>query len=229
VTVLAVPATPPAEIELVPGEEKPRKRGKVIKASIRPETPRERLVRYLQQAVAVKSALIEGLEGMAQEVIDPGLRLTLGDHRALTGRQREELEARLRDLGSEPAGGKGALQRMLGWVWDTWQREPDDLDRSVQDLLKAMGSQEFEVSLSQSLVGLARALGDEATAEIAERHGRQKQEAVEQLRPFITTLAGLAVQMTAVARALRGPLKLEAEVTEEAPPAPQSVAPVGGP
>src|SRR5262249_15241967 len=150
----------------------PKKGMAVVKASVRPETPQERVLRYLQQTVAVKDAVLGRLEDMSEEVLDPALRQALGEHRALTGRQREEVEARLRRLGrgrAAASGGKGLLERMLGWVREGRPAEPDDLDRSTHDLLEALTAQEFEVEMSRYLGDLAQVLGDGATAALAER------------------------------------------------------------
>src|SRR5262249_5862438 len=97
--VTPAPVVEAAGAELVPGEEKPKKGMAVVTASVQPKTPQERLLHHLQQSAAVKGAVEEALGEMGPEVIDPNLRIALGDQRALTGRQRQELEARLRELG----------------------------------------------------------------------------------------------------------------------------------
>ena len=76
-------------------------------------------------------------EEAAPKPVPKGLRAALAEHRQLTHRQKEELGARLQALGGEANGGRGMMQRLVGWVWESWRREPDDIDRAVQNLLKA--------------------------------------------------------------------------------------------
>jgi len=201
-----------ASVELVPGEEKA-----AVKMSIRPESPRERLARYLHQAVSTRASSADSLKEMAGEVIDPNLAGVLRQHYELTVRQKDELERRLTELGGEAPAGKGVLDRVFGWFWERRGREPDDFDRTVQDLLEALAAQEFEAATSEALAGIATALEDPETAALASRHGEEKRSAVEQLRPFLTPLTGLAAHTTQVAQALRQPMVVEAEVMPVTP------------
>src|SRR5262249_44767502 len=116
----------------------------IIQVAVRrAERPIDRLVRHLQNAWGGQSEVGDALQDFSDDSVDPALRTALEEHRRLTQRQKDELEARLRALGSEPSGGKGMLQRFVGWVWESWQREPDDCDRSIQNLLKAIAASEF--------------------------------------------------------------------------------------
>lgn len=191
--------------------------GPVIRASVRPETPRERILRHLEQAWAVKDAVADALQRMADEVVDPGLRTVLEEQRDLTRRHRQELEERLRALGGQPGGGKGILQRLFGWVWESWQREPDDYDRTLQDLVKATTAQQAEVTLAQTLGTLAAAGEDAETAGLACRQQAEKQLAVERLQQFAGPLAEMAVRLPASARAAAQQILVEAGVTAPLP------------
>jgi hypothetical protein len=182
----------------------------VIQATLRTEGPGERVVRYLQAAQAVKAEVLDELQNLADESIDQDLRATFAGHRRLTQRQKQELEDRLRALGAEPANGKGTYQRLTGWVWGSWQREPDDYDRTIQNLLKAMSGQQFEVAMHWSLASLATATGDMETADLSGQHAREKRQAVEELEPFLQTLpeqaayVAEAMQQAVVAMAASG-------------------------
>jgi len=203
-----------ARLEGVAGEGE-----EVIKATIRSEPPRRRLIRHLNQAHSAESAVLNALQEASEHIIEPTLRTTLGEHRVLTHRHKLALETRLRALGVEPAtNGKGALEKMVGWIWDSWQREPDDFDHTVQELLKATAAEHFEVSMYGALGALATAVGDEETAALAHRHQEEKAEAVTALDGYAPSLAGLAEQMVGVASAADPEhVVIEAEVKPERP------------
>jgi chromosome segregation ATPase len=197
----------------------------VVRASVRPETPRERILRHLEQAWAVKVAVADALQSMADEVVQRELRAALAAQRELTQKQKQELEERLRVLGGEPRS-SSVLQRLVGWMWESWQREPDDYDRALQDLVKAITAQQAEGTIARILEVLAATGEDVETAELARRQGIDKQAAVEQLQSFVPSLSELAVRLPAGAMAAAQGLLVEAGVIE---PAPQPEAPADQP
>jgi len=129
--------------------------------------------------------------------------------------QSKEMEARLRELGGQAPAGRGAFRRLLARAWEGWGREPDDLDRTVHGVWKAMAGQSLEMAMCQWLAPLARGMGDHDTARLAERHWRQKEGAICELRPFLVPLAELTARMGQVAFVARQPLKVEADVAPE--------------
>jgi hypothetical protein len=209
---------PPAHEALPPAEDTA-----VIQASVRPETPAERVLRHLHHAWAVKDAVAQALHGMLDEVVDMDLRAALADQHQLTEKQKQELERQLRALGGEPTSSKGALQRLASWLWESWKREPDDYDRALQNLVKAVTAQQAEVTLAQVLAVLAAAGGDAETADLALRHRAEKQAAVQRLQQFIVPVSELAIHLPASAMAAAQQLLVEAGVTE-APPEEKTTA-----
>jgi hypothetical protein len=179
--------------------------------------PAERVLRHLHLAWSLEDAVADALHVMHDEVVDRDLHAALAEQRRLTEKQKQELEARLRALGGEPVAGKGVLQRLAGWLWEGWKREPDDCDRALQDLVKALTAQQAEVTIAQMLAVLATAGGDRETAELALRQRAEKQEAVDRLQQLIAPLAELAVRLPATAREAAQQLLVEAGVTEPPP------------
>jgi len=166
----------------------------VVYAVARAESPQDRLLRYLNDAWAVEKELVGTLHKMAEEVVDPPLRALFAEHRDVTQRQRDALEARMRALRKEPSGGKGFFSQLLAKMWGALQAPQDDLDRIVQDLMKGFGTEHFEVAMYQALEAYARAIGDDETARLAAQHMQQEQEAADRLRPLIApTAARVAV------------------------------------
>jgi len=186
----------------------------MIRAAVRPESPQERITRHLHQAWAVKEELAEFLHGLSGEVVDPELRSALDEQRQRTEKQKEELHQRLRALNAEPTSNRGMLQRLVGWIWESWKHEPDDYDRALQNLEKALTAQQAEVTVAQTLSVLAATAGDTETGELAQRQGAEKQRAVERLQQLIRPLAQLAIQLPATAMAAAQQLLAEEEAAE---------------
>jgi len=197
----------------------------VIRAAVRPESSQDRITRHLLQAWAVKEEVSELLDGMIREVVDPELRSALAEQRQLTEKQKQELEQRLQALNAKPTSSRGVLQRLIGWIWESWKREPDDYDRALQDLEKALTAQQAELTIAQSLGGLATAAGDTETVELARRQGVEKQSAVQRLQQFITPLAQLAIHLPVTALAAAQQVIEEAEAAETGQVKPAEEAP----
>ena len=89
-----------------------------------------------------------------------------------------------------------------------------------------MAGQSLEMAMCQYLAPLARGMGDEATARLAERHWRQKEGAIGELRPFLVPLAELTARMGQVALVARQPLQVEAAVATESEANGQHAEPV---
>lgn len=176
----------------------------VVYAVARAESAQDRLLRYLNDAWAVEKDLVSTLKKMAEEVVDPTLRGLFAEHREVTQRQQEAIEARLRALGKEPSGGKGFFSQLLTKMLEALKTPQDDLDRIVQDLMKGFGTEHFEIAMYQALEAYARAIGDEETARLATLHMQQEQEAADKLRPLIApTAARVAVGSEVAAETAR--------------------------
>lgn len=185
-----------------------------IRAAVRPESPQGRIVRHLNHVWAVKEEIAGSLSSMVGETVDPELRLALDEQRQLTEQQKQELEQRLRDLGTAPVSSRGVLQRLVGWIWESKKREPDDYDRALQDLVRALSAQQAEVTLAQVLEVLAAAGADVETLELARRQQVEKQSAVERLQRMVAPLSERSVHLTASAMAATQQLLVEADGTE---------------
>src|SRR6476646_7352596 len=98
------------------------------------ETTRERLVRYLNDAWATEKALVDELQGLADKSQDPEVKALFLEHRAVTHQQEEMLEARIRALGEEPAGGKAFLSQVVGKLGEAFHKAHDEFDQTQQNL-----------------------------------------------------------------------------------------------
>ena len=191
----AIPEMPGAHLEAAPAEEPlGNEAGSVVTATVAAGSPGERLIRYLNDAWSVETTLLDTLNKMAQEVIDPQVKEFFAAHRETTARQRDALGARLRELGREPSGGKGFFHRLVGGIWEGLHRPGDDIDRTVQDLMKGYATEHFEVAMYQALVACASAASDSVTAELARRHQQEEREAAERVWTFIAPTVALTAQ-----------------------------------
>jgi ferritin-like metal-binding protein YciE len=201
----AFPLPPVNEIEAAAKDEA----DDVIQATVRAESPAERLGRHLNEAWVLEDSLLDALHDMSEEVIEPNLRAKLNEHRQVTQRQKEALEARIKELGKEPTGKRGVLKRVFDSFNDMWKREPDDYDRTMHNLQKAIATEHFEMAMYQSLGALAEAAGDTTTAELAARHLREEREAADALWPFLRSLGKLAPDIVAVTEPVESGITLD--------------------
>ena len=189
----AVPEMPAAHREAASAEESRGNEAEpVVTATVAAGSPGERLLRYLNDAWSVETTLLDTLNKMEQEVIDPQVKEFFAAHRETTAQQRDALGTRLRELGREPSGGKGFFHRLVGGIWEGLHRPGDDIDRTVQDLMKGYATEHFEVAMYQALAACASAAGDSVTTELARRHQQEEREAAERVWGFLARTVALA-------------------------------------
>lgn len=158
---------------------------------------RDRLIRYLNDAAAVEREQAGLLQTLADATNDPELRSEFERHRAIGEEHRSAVEARVRALGGEPAGGRGLLGQLVTRVWDALQKPRGAAPDPVEDLLKALSAAEFEAGMYRAVHALAQALGDAETAEMAAAHHQQEWDFADRLRAGITpTVVRAALRTT---------------------------------
>jgi ferritin-like metal-binding protein YciE len=149
------------------------------------ETPQDRLIRYLNDALGVENGLITNLKEMADDVNYPAVHALLMEHRAVTMQQKDRLEGRIRILGYEPSESKKFLSTVMGKVEDMLHVAPDSYDQTVQDLVKCYGIENFEVAMYEALEAYARAIDDTITADLAHSHKAEEQDMANKILPMI--------------------------------------------
>lgn len=196
--VLAMtPAAKPDILEVIPAPDipsVPSTETLAVDSDPMPEDARKRLLRYLNDALSVETQLVDALNTMAETTLDADHRLLLEEHRRVTNQQREDLQARLKALGVDSSGSQGFLPQMMSRIWDVLQRPRDGFDRTLQDLMKGLGIEYFEVAMYETLEAYAAALGDVETAQLAAKHLRQEEEMAVRLRPFLRPIAARAAE-----------------------------------
>jgi ferritin-like metal-binding protein YciE len=153
------------------------------------EEPRDRLLRYVQDAHAAEIGITDVLEGFIKEVNNTQARTAFEAHLMTTKDQALRLERRLRALGGEPSGGKSFLNSLMGKVGDLLQGAHDEYDKTTQNLIKAYATEHLEIGMYAALAAYATAYGDQETAQIAEQIMIEEKDAADKIRPLIPTCA----------------------------------------
>jgi ferritin-like metal-binding protein YciE len=157
------------------------------------ENAQGRLVRQLQDAWRVEQALADFLQNMIEETTATDLRTWLEEQRRHTHEQQKALKARLEALGAELPASVGTLRQMLARLWEALRRPQDDVDKTMQNLMKGVGATHFKIAMYLLVESLAQQAGDAASAALAGQHLRSEQAASERLWRFIRPIAAAAV------------------------------------
>jgi ferritin-like metal-binding protein YciE len=153
------------------------------------EQPRERLIRYLQDAHAAEVGIAGVLRDAIGSVNNEQARTLFNEHLVVTQNQAARLEARLNVLGGDTSGGKSLLNTIIGKVSDFMNAAHDDYDKTTQDIIKAYATEYFEMGMYASLSAYARAMGDMETASLAQEIMQEEEEAAQMLFPLIAQQA----------------------------------------
>ncbi len=154
------------------------------------EEPKDRLLRYIDDALAAEKGIAEALESFMKEVRNDQVRAVFENHLMVTKDQAVRLEKRLRELGGQPSGSKSFFNTVVAIVTDLVQGAHDPYDKTVQDLVKAYGTEYLEMGMYAALATFAHASGDHDTARLAEDLMGEEQQAAEKIRPLIVECSG---------------------------------------
>ncbi len=161
------------------------------------ENAAERLGRYLDDAWAVEKTLVGMLGDMAHESQDPSIRSLFEQHQRETQQQCESLEARIRTMGRQPSTAKGFLNQIMGKMGDAFRSAHDEYDKQTENLMKGYATEHFEMAMYTALGSYASAMGDQETAQLAQRLYEQEREAAQKIWPLIGPAAGAAAHAAA--------------------------------
>ena len=158
------------------------------------ETSQERMVRYLHDAYGVETGLLVKLKDMADESKDPQVAQLFLEHRTETQAQADRLEARIKEYGEAPSAGKSWMMQAAAKVSDAIGSLHDREDKTVQDLMQAFGTENFECAVYEAMEAYANAIGDTQTAELAKLHKNQEAEAAKKIWSHIARCSVMALQ-----------------------------------
>lgn len=161
------------------------------------ETAHERMVRYLQDAYGVETGLVPKLQDMADEVKDPEVARLFLEHRLETQEQVHRLEARIRAYGEEPSMGKSFMMQAAAKISDAIGSLHDKEDKTVQDLMQAFGTENFECAVYEAMEAYAIAINDTETANLAKMHKDQEANTAKKIWPHIARCSAATVAAVA--------------------------------
>jgi ferritin-like metal-binding protein YciE len=160
------------------------------------------VIQYLNEAHATEEALVTTLRAHIAMTPKGSYRDLLERHLGETQQQARTIERRLEELGegrSLVAAGVGLAQTVVGQVL-ALSKGPVDVLRGKsgeEKLLKnakdECATEALEIATYDALHTLAEAVGDEKTARLAERHRRQEERMLEDLRRHIPALTHATV------------------------------------
>lgn len=164
------------------------------------ETIQERIIRYLDDTIALEAAAITGLKDMAEEAVDPAQKALFQQHLAETEGQKARLEARITELCG--AASNNVLKNLMNKVGvaatDLLHAGKDTGDKATRNLIQAYAIENLEVATYESLHAAATEAGDTATAALAREIQAQEKAAADKVFGHIADAARAALLGSAV-------------------------------
>ena len=139
------------------------------------KSPRDVLIRYLEDAIAAEKSFETQLNGFSQEVPDSAVQALFRQHAEETRQQYTMLTQRLEELGGSTSAMKSFLAHMFNFAPKIAQIGHDKCERQTQDLMMAFAVENAEVAMYESLAQAAQLAGDSRTEEVA-RHIQQQEK-----------------------------------------------------
>jgi ferritin-like metal-binding protein YciE len=149
------------------------------------EDPRDRLVRYLDDACAMESGAATVFQTFLSEANYPAAKQEIEAHLIAAKEHGLEVEKRLRELGGSPSASKGFFNNLMGKISDMLHAAHDPYDKTTQDLIKSYAMDHLCVGAYASLAAFSRAYGDTQTGEMAEKIMGEAMAAADRVRPHI--------------------------------------------
>jgi len=137
------------------------------------EQLKDQLVKHIDEALAMEQNVLRMLDGMIQTTDDEEIRSELRQHKLETEEHAERLEKRLAAHEASPSTAReavGIMNALMKGVVDMIRQEK--AGRNARD---GYAAEHLEIASYQLLERVARAAGDEETAEVA-RQNRSDEE-----------------------------------------------------
>ena len=157
------------------------------------DAARQRIIRYLDDLIALETSFVTGLKDMAGDATDPQDAAMFEEHRAQTESQQARLTARMHELGGTPNALKGAMNKFGILASDLLHASKDKGDKATRNLIEAFAIENTEIASYESLIGAATAVGDTQTAQLAKEIQAEEQAAAQKLFARINPMAQTAM------------------------------------
>ena len=141
----------------------------------------DRLNRYLEDAIALESSLVGGLQDMANDAIHDQDRLMFEEHKVQTESQKTRLEARLHARGGTVNSLKEWFNSLGVSATDLLHAGKDKEDKAARNLIQAYAIENLEVATYEALYAASIAAGDNETAQLARTIQNEEQMAADKV------------------------------------------------
>ncbi len=166
-----------------------------VNAAELPELIRERINRYLDDAIALEAAGVTGLKDMVEEATQPEDAALFQEHLNQTESQKRRLEVRLAELGGTSNKLKDVMNKIGMAATDLLHVGKDSEDKATRNLIQAYAVENTEIATYESLYAAANAVGDTKTAMLAKEIQAEEEAAAKKIFARIAPLAAVAIRV----------------------------------
>jgi ferritin-like metal-binding protein YciE len=157
----------------------------------------EQLVKHIDEALAMEQNVLRMLGGMIQTTDDDEIKSELRQHKLETEQHAERLEKRLAAHEASPSTVReaaGIMNALMKGVLDLVRQEK--VGRNARD---GYAAEHLEIASYQLLERVAKAAGDEETAEVARQNRADEEKMAKKIEANWDKLAELSLQEAGIA------------------------------
>ncbi len=157
-----------------------------------PQQTTKKLVKHIDEGVAMEHSVLRSLDSMIRTTQDPGIVRALEQHKRTTRTHAERLEQRLNAYGSSPSRTRkvgGILGARLKGVADLVR-----LDKPGRNARDGFVMEQLEIASYELLERVARRAGDDETAEVARQNRAEDEAMAQRLAREWDTFAALSLE-----------------------------------
>jgi ferritin-like metal-binding protein YciE len=152
----------------------------------------DQLVKHIDEALAMEQNVLRMLDGMIQTTEDEEIKNELRQHKLETEQHAERLEKRLAAHEASPSTAReaaGIMNALLKGVLDMVREEK--AGRNARD---GYATEHLEIASYQLLERVAKAAGDEETAEVARQNRADEEKMAKKIEANWDRFAELSLQ-----------------------------------
>ena len=156
------------------------------------EQLKEQLVKHIDEALAMEQNVLRMLDGMIETTEDDEIRNELREHKLQTEQHAERLEKRLAAHDASPSTAReaaGIMGALMKGIVDMARQEK--AGRNARD---GYATEHLEIASYQLLERVAKAAGDEETAEVARQNRSDEEKMAKKIEAHWDRFAELSLQ-----------------------------------
>jgi ferritin-like metal-binding protein YciE len=156
------------------------------------EQLKEQLVKHIDEALAMEQNVLRMLDGMIETTEDDEIRNELREHKLQTEQHAERLEKRLAAHDASPSTAReaaGIMGALMKGIVDMARQEK--AGRNARD---GYATEHLEIASYQLLERVAKAAGDEETAEVARQNRADEEKMAKKIEAHWDRFAELSLQ-----------------------------------